>query len=226
MVLHGGLGNAERIESKQSEHGLNMDTTAEKDGFIVAYLNGTPVTRFFGGKMLGWNAGGGCCGQSAANNVDDVAYISGAISYLADRYGIDRNRVYGMGHSNGAMMAQRLICETTVLAAAVAISGPLNLDTEHCPAAEGRRVLAIHGNDDENVPLAGGRGTKGLSGVAYNSESRARRVFTSSGGAYTLDVVDGADHFLDHIDARILQAEGVSVADKSAKFFGLQTVPR
>jgi poly(3-hydroxybutyrate) depolymerase len=34
VVLHGGLGNAQRIESKQSENGLNMDVVAEKSGFI------------------------------------------------------------------------------------------------------------------------------------------------------------------------------------------------
>jgi len=63
VVLHGGLGNASRIESENAESGLNMDAEADRNGFIVAYLNGTPVTRFFGSRMLGWNAGGGCCGQ-------------------------------------------------------------------------------------------------------------------------------------------------------------------
>ena len=48
VVLHGGLGNAQRIESKRSESALNLDGIAEKYGFIVAYLNGTPVTRFLG----------------------------------------------------------------------------------------------------------------------------------------------------------------------------------
>jgi len=62
VVLHGGLGNAERIAYKRSESGLNMDSVADKDGFVVAYLNGTPVTRRMGADKLGWNAGGGCCG--------------------------------------------------------------------------------------------------------------------------------------------------------------------
>jgi polyhydroxybutyrate depolymerase len=223
VVLHGGLGNAERIESGRSENGLNMDPVAEQHGFFVAYLNGTPVTRFAGIRMLGWNAGGGCCGQSAANNVDDVGYIRGAIDYLADKYGLDRGRVYGVGHSNGAMMTQRLVCETTLYAAAVAISGPLNLDTASCPAARGRRILAIHGADDENVPVAGGRGTKGLARVAFQSEDHARQVFTNSGASYTLEVISGADHALDHINAVIRRTEGASIAEKCARFFGLLT---
>src|SRR6202034_4418342 len=106
--------NAQRIESGQSENSLNMDSVAEHDGFIVAYLNGTPVTRFLGDKFLGWNAGGGCCGQPAQNNVDDVSYIKGAVSYLIQKYALDPRRVFGLGHSNGAMMTQRLICETDI----------------------------------------------------------------------------------------------------------------
>jgi poly(3-hydroxybutyrate) depolymerase len=221
VVLHGGLGNAERIETSGAERGMNMDGVADQYGFVAAYLNGTPVTRLPGNRMLGWNAGGGCCGQSAARNVDDVGYIKGALDYLAGKYGIDRGRMFGVGHSNGAMMTARLVCETTLYAAAVTISGPLNLDVSSCPAARGRRVLAIHGADDQNVPVAGGRGTRGLARVAFASEDHARQVFTNSGASYVLDVVNGADHSLDHIDAAIRRRDGVSVAEKIARFFGL-----
>ena len=221
VVLHGGLGNADRIESARSEHGLNLDALAEKDGFIVAYLNGTPVTLRLGPDVLGWNAGGGCCGQSAANGIDDVGYIRGAAGFLTGRYGLDRTRLYVMGHSNGAMMAQRMICETDVFAAAVAVSGPLNLDVQTCPMARGRRVLAIHGADDENVPIKGGRGTKGVSDAVYRSEDASQRTMEASGAAYRLRIVPGADHMLDHIDAALAQAEGTSVGALAVGFFGL-----
>ncbi len=220
VVLHGGLGNAERIAGLKAESGLNMNAVADKNGFIVAYLNGTPVTRNLGSRFLGWNAGGGCCGQSAANDIDDVAYIKGAVGYLAAKYGIDLTRVYGTGHSNGAMMTQRIMCETRLYAAGVAISGPLNLDISTCPAARGERILAIHGADDQNVPIGGGRG-KGLAQTPFNSEARARQVFTRSGAAYTLQIVPGADHVLDHIEAVIEKTEGVTIAETSAAFFGI-----
>ncbi len=221
VVLHGGLGSAEHIEAGQAENGLNMDSVAEKNGFIVAYLNGTPATRFMGADRLGWNAGGECCGQPAEKDVDDVGYIEGAVDYLAKKYGIDRGRVFGMGHSNGAMMTQRLMCETKLYAAAVAISGPLNLATANCPAARGQRTLAIHGADDENVPVSGGRGTQGLSKAVYNSEEHSRQVFTNSGASYDLQLIQGADHELEHIDAAIQKAEGRTIAEKAAQFFGL-----
>jgi poly(3-hydroxybutyrate) depolymerase len=221
VVLHGGLGNAERIAYKRSESGLNMDSVADKDGFVVAYLNGTPVTRRMGADKLGWNAGGGCCGLSAENAVDDVGYIKGAINYLADKYGIDRRRIYGFGHSNGAMMTQRVMCETGIYAAAVVVSGPLNLDTDSCPAARGKHILAIHGAADQNVPIAGGQGSVGLSRAVYKSEAHTEKTFTSSGASYELQVVNGAPHKLDEIDAAIEKTEGQTIAEKAAKFFGL-----
>ena len=223
VVLHGGLGNAQRIEAMQSEHGLNLDAAAEQHGFIVAYLNGTPVTRFLGDDKLGWNAGGGCCGVAASSNVDDVSYIRGAIDDLASRYGVDRSRVFGMGHSNGAMMTLRMVCETGIYAAAISIAGPLNLDTATCSAAKGKRILNIHSEQDQNVPIAGGVGSKGLSRVNYKSEERTRQIFTTAGAEFKLQIVPGADHFLDHIEAALQQHGGPSLAQTALGFFGLES---
>lgn len=220
VVLHGGLGNAGRIADEKSETGLNLDAKAEENGFIVAYLNGTPVTRLPFGHMLGWNAGA-CCGRSATNGVDDVGYITGAVNDLIARYGIARDRVYGMGHSNGAMMTLRMMCETDVYAAAISISGALETADQNCPDARGKRILAIHGADDNNVPVAGGVGGKGLSRVDYKSEAYTAKVFRDSGAVYDLRIVPGADHFLNNIDAALQKAQGASIAQKAVQFFGL-----
>jgi polyhydroxybutyrate depolymerase len=226
VVLHGGLGNARRIVAKQAEHGLNLDAVAEQNGFIVAYLNGTPVTRFLGDDKLGWNAGGGCCGVSASNNIDDVNDISGAVDYLVAQYGVDRHRIYGIGHSNGAMMTLRMVCETGLYAAAISIAGPLNLDHASCPAAKGRRVLSLHGEQDANVPIAGGVGTKGLSRVDFKSEQYTRQVFAAAGADFQLQIVRGADHFLNHIDAAIQRDEGQSLQQKVVRYFRLESPAR
>jgi len=226
VVLHGGLGNASRIAGGASEKGLNMNEVAEKNGFLVAYLNGTPVTKRFGADLLGWNAGGGCCGVPAEDNVDDVGYITSAVKHLIDKYGVDPKRVYGMGHSNGAMMTMRLMCETNLYAAAVSVSGPLNLKVQSCPEAHGKHILAIHGADDQNVPLAGGQGTKGFSKTAYNSEKYTEQILTASGAEFHLQIVQDADHKLDNINDRIQQTEGMSLAEKAAQFFGLATKPK
>ena len=38
----------------------------------------------------------------------------------------------------------------------------LNIQNENCAAAGEKIILAIHAEIDKNVPVAGGRGTKGL----------------------------------------------------------------
>ena len=78
-----------------------MDSAAEKNGFIVAYLNGTRATRSMGADKLGWNAGGRCCGQPAINNVDDVGYIEGAVDYLAANMALTAAVFMGWGVPTG-----------------------------------------------------------------------------------------------------------------------------
>ncbi|MEK7802145.1 MAG: hypothetical protein AAB276_06800, partial [Pseudomonadota bacterium] len=56
VVLHGGFGNATQIQSY-----LGLDPLADKNGFIVAYLNVTKVMKVGSDNMRGWNAGE-CCG--------------------------------------------------------------------------------------------------------------------------------------------------------------------
>jgi poly(3-hydroxybutyrate) depolymerase len=219
VVLHGGLGNAERVVSQQSEKGLNMDRVADKYHFVVAYLNGTAVTRMLGDDKKGWNAGE-CCGKSAEDKVDDVGYISGAVRFLGSRYGIDPAHVYGVGHSNGAMMTLRLMCETNLYAAAVPVSGSLELQATSCPPARGKNILAIRGANDVNVPMAGGIG-KGISRTEYRSQEYTRQVFVNSGAQYTLRVLPGAEHNFDTIERAIEQEEGMTFAEKAARFLGL-----
>jgi polyhydroxybutyrate depolymerase len=223
VVLHGGMGNAARIEAQKSESALNMDEQAVQNGFLVAYLNGMPATRR-GGNMRAWNAGGGCCGQPAVQNIDDIAYISNAVAMLEGDYGIDSARVYVMGNSNGSMMAQKLLCETTVFAAGITISGPLN-SAESCPAAKGHRILAIHGADDDNVPISGGRGTEGIAHATFQSEAEAEQIFERAGASYTLQIVPGAGHKLDDIEAAIEQSDGTTIQQKAVAFFGLAQPP-
>jgi len=55
VALHGGGGNASFLLNH-----LKIDGVAEKNGFIVAYLNGSAATRIGGKKLKAWNAGSGC----------------------------------------------------------------------------------------------------------------------------------------------------------------------
>ncbi len=220
VVLHGGLGNAQRLAARTSQSSLNLNAVAEEGGFVVAYLNGTPVARLLGADKLGWNAGS-CCGLPAQTQVNDVAYIESAVKAIATQHGIEPGRVYGVGHSNGAMMTQRVMCESSLYAAAVPISGALETGATSCPGARGKRLMALHGELDQNVPVAGGPGTQGLSRSHYQSQASTAKVWQASGLAYDLQIVKEADHSVDSIAHQIVKTESTTLARKIARFFGL-----
>ena len=215
VVLHGGMGNAGHIQPV-----IGMDTPADEGGFIVAYLNGSQATRL-NKPYHAWNAGGGCCGQPFERNVDDVGYITSAVKYIAQKYGVDLKRVYGMGHSNGAMMTQRLMCETDLYQAAIPIAGPLNMDVSSCPQAKGKKIWAIHGELDENLPVGGGFGSKGVTDIDFKSQQYAQKIFTQSGADYRLDIVKGTDHGLKNIADAIERRDQRTLGREAALFFGL-----
>lgn len=78
--------SAQRVATGRSESAPNMDAVAKQGGFVVAYLNGTPVARLLRDDKLGWNAGA-CCGLPAASKVDDVDYIRRAALAIATAHG-------------------------------------------------------------------------------------------------------------------------------------------
>jgi hypothetical protein len=86
--------------------------------------------------------------------------------------------------------------------------------------------IEIIGSSDRDhrhvVPLTGGRGLSGLAKASYNSELLSQKVFTGSGAQYTLEIVKGAGHKVDDIDAAIQKLEGWTISEKAAAFFGLK----
>ncbi len=150
-----------------------------------------------------------------------MGYISGAVHYLAQKYGVNPDRVYGLGHSNGAMMTQTIMCETNLYHSAISFAGGMMAEAPVCPAARGKTILAIHGAEDANVPPAGGKGAKGVTNIDYKSEATSKAMFESSGGKYIIQWLQGTDHSLEHISATIQKTEGISLAEKAARFFGL-----
>jgi polyhydroxybutyrate depolymerase len=221
IVLHGGLGSAEAIVKGRGQAPLNLDKAADRHGFVVAYLNGTRAGPRVPETMRAWNAGI-CCGLPQREGVDDEGYIGRATAALVARYAVAADRVYVVGHSNGAMMGLAMACRNDVFSAVVAISGVLVLPVEACPAARGKRILAVHGADDENVPLAGGVGRRAISGVSYPAQARSKTIFEASGGSYELFVVNGAAHMLRGIDDALRRQDGHGLVERIVRFLKLE----
>ena len=137
IAMHGGLGTGD-IFAKQT----GFDAAAQRHGFFVAYPDGL-------GKVF--NAGR-CCGNAQAN---DVAFVRALVADLKTRLPIDAKRVYGMGFSNGAMLAHRMACEAPEVFAAIApVSGGIMVDS--CPSKTPVSALLIQGRLDKRIPWDGG----------------------------------------------------------------------
>jgi len=130
-----------------------MDQTADREGFIAVYPNGSGG---IGGRLLTWNAGA-CCGWAAASRVDDVGFAIALIDDLAGRVPLDPERIYATGLSNGSMMAYRLAAEAAHRIAAVAgVAGAMTLP-RFAPVS-GMPVMHIHSVDDQRALYDGGLG--------------------------------------------------------------------
>ncbi len=148
LNFHGGGANA-----KNQKWYSRMDDTADREGFIAVYPNGTGG---FGERLLTWNAGN-CCGPAALNRVDDVGFTLALIDDLARRTPVDRTRIYATGLSNGSMMAYRLAAEAPERIAAVAgVAGAMTL-TRLAPKLP-MPVMHIHSVDDQRALYDGGLG--------------------------------------------------------------------
>jgi polyhydroxybutyrate depolymerase len=147
IVLHGGGGHPENAQNMSQ-----FDVIAAREKLIVVYPGGTGGMP--GGRLLTWNATH-CCAFARENRIDDVGFIRTIIDELVSSGRADPKRVYVTGMSNGAMMTHVLARELPDRIAAIApIVGAVFGDE---PPAKGPVAAIIFvGQDDQNVPAAGG----------------------------------------------------------------------
>jgi polyhydroxybutyrate depolymerase len=159
LNFHGGGGNA-----RAHRDYVRMDALADREGFIVAYPNGTGRLEE---KLLTWNAGL-CCGYAVTEKVDDVGFVRVLLAALGGRAPVDTARVYATGLSNGAMMSYRLAAQASERIAAIApVAGSMVLPERHpddptpALAVPGKRavpIMHIHSVDDRRALYYGGLG--------------------------------------------------------------------
>ncbi len=129
-----------------------MDSSSDKEGYLVAYPNGTristvltpdPVARQ---AQYGWNAGQ-CCGLPVTRHVNDVGFLLKVVSDIAWRTPVDLRRVYATGISNGGMMAYALAAEASDHFAAIStVAGQVEIPTIHPTRAV--PTMEFHSVDD------------------------------------------------------------------------------
>ena len=175
LVLHGYGGTGAGMATY-----LSLRAHADDLGLLLMTPDGTPDSS---GKAF-WNASDACC-DFEQSDVDDSAYLSGMIEEVGEVLNLDRERVFMVGHSNGAFMSYRMACDhAELMAGIVSIAGAMPSDPGDCDAAEGLAALQIHGTADETVLYAGGAfGARRYPGAVESVESWAALVGCSTSGA-------------------------------------------
>jgi len=147
LNLHGATQNAQLEEIT-----TDMDPTADQDGFLVAYPNGTRISKVLTPDPIakqaqyGWNAGK-CCGLPVTRHIDDVGFLLTVVADIARRTPVDLRRVYVTGISNGGMMAYAMAAEASDHVAAISsVSGQVELPTIHPTRAV--PTMEFHSVDD------------------------------------------------------------------------------
>lgn len=168
LALHGGGGSGVGFDAVT--HGQFTREVARR-GWVVAFPEGV---------ANGWNDGRPLTGrrERARRGVDDVAFLSALIDHLRQTLGVDPERVYATGISNGGFMAIRLALDLSEKVAAVAAV------TATLPRALAARVptqpvglLLANGTADPLVPYAGGevRAFGRLRGAVFSTDETIAR---------------------------------------------------
>ncbi len=145
LALHGSDGSAADLERI-----TGYDEIADREGFFVVYADGLPIDLGAGFISRSWNSGE-CCEPATSAQVNDVGFLDTLLDMVLRRYSVDANRIFVVGHSNGAIMAQLLACRLSDRLAGVAsVAGSLD-DTVSCEPSRPVPFLEIHGTADQNV---------------------------------------------------------------------------
>lgn len=145
IILHGANQSASVAVSM-----TRFDQLAADKGFFAVFPDGTNNIN----RLLTWNALH-CCGYAASKGVDDLGFISALLDELIRNYPIDPNRIYVVGFSNGAMLAQLIgITMPDRVAAVGSVMGALFGD-EPSPRLPMPAII-INGGRDHIIPTTGG----------------------------------------------------------------------
>jgi len=134
------------MSASQQQTLSGMIEKSDAEGFIVVHPEGT-------GFAQSWNAGG-CCGDAADQNIDDVGFVEVMLDALSADLCIDQSRIFSTGMSNGGSLSYRLACELSDRIAAFApVAGVIGID--NCSPTRSVPVLHFHGSSDPVVPWDG-----------------------------------------------------------------------
>ncbi len=145
LVLHGGGGR-----------GFNFDQLMTDTTLSAAADRRSVMLVFPEGKRKQWNDGRPEI-RKRGRQYDDVGFISALIDLMVARHGVDPDRVYATGISNGGHMALRLAAELSTKIVAIApVAAQLPQVTARNKPQFPISVMMVLGTKDPLVPYKGG----------------------------------------------------------------------
>lgn len=141
LVFHGHEESATVVM-----HASDLDAEADRQGFLVAYPDGSGRLR---SAALSWNVGT-CCGYARRHGIDDVDFAVALARTLVREAGADSTRVFAAGFSAGGMLALKLGCERAETFAGVAdVEGAM--PDAVCTPVRPVSVLLVQGDADDEL---------------------------------------------------------------------------
>jgi len=147
MVLHGfGVSSSLLI----AKAGLNQVADSKRFAYLAPEGTRDSLGRPF------WNAGPTCC-DLERRAPDDVKRLRELLEFNLKNPAVDPARVFLIGYSNGAFMAQRLACDVSDrIAGVISVAGATPGPEIPCAPLTPLSVLEIHGDADPIVHYQGG----------------------------------------------------------------------
>lgn len=145
LLLHGYMANKDFMN-----YWTGYGAQVEKRQFVLVIPNGLKDSH----GLHYWNASPACCDFDHRNN-DDVHYLKSLIDEAITKYPIDKTRIFVVGHSNGAFMAQTMGCTySDTITGVISFAGEL-APKESCNYVKPISMLQIHAEDDKTIHIEG-----------------------------------------------------------------------
>jgi len=142
--------------------GVNANAMSRAVDWREAVANRRFIAVFPQGIADSWNLGP-CCPPASLAGVRDLDFLDQLLDDLVEDPGVDADRVYLTGFSNGGLMVYELACRRSDTFAAVAPMAASNLTG--CSPSQPLSLLHQHADPDPVVPYGGGLGLGSLLSV-------------------------------------------------------------
>ncbi len=173
LFLHGGTLSMRSLFSPLADSSATWFKIAEEEGVVLVVPNGVnPKTGDTYGDDQTWNdlRPEQAEGQT---EVDDVGFLLSLLDQITVELGVDSDRIFVTGASNGGMMTYRLLIEAPEYFAAGAVyiaNLPLLPDSFPLPKHP-TPIMIANGTEDPLMPYDGGVVAKGRGEVISTEET-------------------------------------------------------